>query len=690
MHEPDPDQLLDQLDEQQRVVAANPTGAMVVRAGAGTGKTRAITYRIAYGVATGAYTPLNVMAVTFTRRAATEMRTRLKQLGCGTVLARTFHSAALSQLRYFWPAVVGGPIPEIVDRKASLVYAGASRLGITLSKEQMSDVAQEIEWAAVSLVGDHEYVARVTQNGRIPPAGLDAQTMAQLIASYNQAKADRGVMDLEDVLTLTCGMLEQRPDVLRQVRRQYRYFVVDEFQDVSPLQARLLDLWLGDRRSLCVVGDAAQTIYSFTGATDRYLREFTTKYPEARVVELVRDYRSTPQIVSLANHLMTRAKTTQSVRLEAQQPSGPMVQFHTYADDEDEAAQVAKQIAQLVAQGVPLKDMAILYRINAQSVAFEEALEDAGIAYIVRDAKQFFQRSEVRKTITTLMGLVRVSPTTTELGEVMRSGVAQFGWQPEPPEGPGKVRELWDYLNALVQLADTREESKMTLVELVAELKERVDNQAAPQVDGVTLSSLHAAKGLEWEAVFLVGCSDGLLPIKQATSSAEIEEELRLAYVGVTRAKRHLSVSYARARSAGGRGNRKVSPFFSRVWPDVGRAQPKHRRATSKQETSKFLAEADPEEAETFERLREWRGAVAKQLGKPAYVVATDAALRNIAHARPKTLRMLGLLPGIGPVKLRTLGASILAVVAGGDIDEQAARAAAEWASDDVPPEPVG
>ncbi|MBD3688934.1 ATP-dependent DNA helicase UvrD2 [Nanchangia anserum] len=686
----DPSQLLDCLDENQRDVAAHPLGPMCVRAGAGTGKTRAITYRIAYGVATNQYTPTNVMAVTFTQRAAVEMSTRLQTIGVDRVAARTFHSAALRQLRFFWPTAVGGPFPELSARKASQVTAAASRLGIRIDTDRIRDLSQEIEWAAVSLVGDAEYPETVARLGRAVPAELDAHTMAKLLRVYQDTKSERGIIDFEDVLTLTCGMLEERPDIAAQIRQQYRHFVVDEYQDVSPLQARLLSLWLGDRRDICVVGDAAQTIYSFTGATERYLREFTTTYPEARVVELNRDYRSTPQIVSLANHLMSRAASTQSVHLRAIPESGPAVGFASYSDDEEEATQVAAQIGDLIRSGVAPSQIAILFRINAQSAAFEDALQRAGIGFVVHGGQKFFDREDVRRTVASLQAAARLTPQTTDLADAMRAAAEANGWTATAPERQGAVREKWNYLNALVELAGAREDGEITLAAFAAELLERASAQAAPEIDGVMLSSLHSAKGLEWEAVFLVGFSEGLIPFVRSRSDADmVEEELRLAYVGVTRAKRHLRISYARARTPGRRGNRKVSRFLTRVWPEVGRARsrPKRTRATSGNETQRFLGDATPEDAALFETLRSWRAQVAKQVGLPAYIIATDTALRDIAQARPRTLKHLGMLRGIGPAKLETFGAPILALVAGGELDAEVTRAAAAWASRDTSPE---
>ena len=301
------DAVLAALDPEQRAVATALRGPVCVLAGAGTGKTRAITHRIAYGVHAGVYAPGHVLAVTFTARAAGEMRGRLRQLGVGGVQARTFHSAALRQLSFFWPKVVGGQLPTLSASKAGLLAEAAGRSRLSLPGPAIRDVAAEVEWAKATRTAPDDYVAAAARAGRTPAADLAPAELARLYAAYEEVKRARGSIDFEDVLLLTVGILEDRPDVAAQVRGQYRHLVVDEYQDVNPLQQALLGLWLGGSEELCVVGDASQTIYSFTGATPQYLLRFRDRYPAAQVVRLVRDYRSTPQVVALANRLLARA-----------------------------------------------------------------------------------------------------------------------------------------------------------------------------------------------------------------------------------------------------------------------------------------------------------------------------------------------------------------------------------------------
>lgn len=656
------DALLEQLDPDQREVALALTGPVCVLAGAGTGKTRAITHRIAYGVRTGTYPATSVLAVTFTARAAGEMRTRLRDLGVSGVQARTFHAAALRQLSYFWPQVVGGAPPRILEHKAPAVAEAAARLALSVDRVTVRDLASEIEWAKVSLVPADDYVRAAAATDRPPPAGFDRSTVAHLISAYEDVKDAQGLVDFEDVLVMLGHMLESRRDVAEQVRAQYRHFVVDEYQDVSPAQQYLLDQWLGGRHELCVVGDPNQTIYSFTGATPHHLLTFADKHPGARVIRLSRDYRSTPQVVDLANRVRAAGRTRRApgVELVAQRPAGPPVGFTTYDDDEAEAAGIAQRIARLVAAGTPAAEVAVLYRTNAQSEAFEQALADAGIGYLVRGGERFFQRKEVRDAMVLLRGAAR-SMVEVPLADAVRDVLAGAGWSPEPPAARGAVRERWDALAALVTLADDlARDPAATTATLVAELDERAAAQHAPAVDGVTLASLHAAKGLEWDAVFLAGLSEGLVPISLAETDAAVAEERRLLYVGVTRAREVLELSFARSRTPGGRGSRRRSRFLEGIWPDDA---PGGRRAAGRRRSPAVELTGDHDPV-LFEALREWRSRVAAEVDRPAYTVLVDATLAGIAQSRPRTVAELARVRGIGPAKIDRYGPSLLAIVA--------------------------
>ncbi|MGW2675312.1 ATP-dependent DNA helicase UvrD2 [Streptomyces sp. NPDC001436] len=697
----DADAVLQGLDPEQREVATTLRGPVCVLAGAGTGKTRAITHRIAYGVRSGQLMPASVLAVTFTNRAAGEMRGRLRALGAGGVQARTFHSAALRQLQYFWPKAVGGDVPRLLERKVQFVAEAGARCRVRLDRGELRDVTGEIEWAKVTQTVPADYPAAALKAGREAPR--DPAEIAQIYSTYEQLKRDRGMIDFEDVLLLTVGILQDRRDIADQIRTQYQHFVVDEYQDVSPLQQRLLELWLGERDSLCVVGDASQTIYSFTGATPDHLLNFRTRYPHATVVKLVRDYRSTPQVVHLANGLLAQARgraAEHRLELLSQREPGPAPVYAEYPDEPAEAEGVARRVRDLIAAGVPAGEIAVLYRINAQSEVYEQALADAGVPYQLRGAERFFERAEVQKAVLALRGAARSAGNdpllddVVELGSQVRAVLSSTGWSPEPPAGSGAVRDQWESLAALVRLAEdfARSRPGAGLAELTVELEERKAAQHAPTVQGVTLASLHAAKGLEWDAVFLVGLTDGMVPITYAKTDEQVEEERRLLYVGVTRARLHLTLSWALSRAPGGRASRRPSRFLSGLRP--GSAAPGARtgvpaergarkrggrgpvlcrvcgRTLTEAGDIKLMRCADcPSDMDEglYERLREWRAVQSKLQGLPAYCVFTDKTLMAIAEAAPCEPGELSMISGVGGRKLDRYGADVLALCAGQD-----------------------
>lgn len=689
------------LDPEQRAVATAPRGPVCVLAGAGTGKTRALTHRIAHLAVSGQVVPRHVLAVTFTARAAGELRTRLRGLGVEGAQARTFHSAALRQLRYFWPSVVGGPVPDVVASKMSALAEAVQRCGQRVDRAVLRDLASEIEWAKVSQVPFDGYVQAQAKAGRESPGDLDPAAVAQVYAAYEQVKRDRSQLDFEDVLLLDVAMLEDSGAMATSVRDQYRTFLVDEYQDVNPVQQRLLDLWLGDRDDITVVGDAGQTIYSFTGATPSFLLGFGARHPGSTTVRLVRDYRSTPQVVALANQVIASATdVTASARLElvAQRPDGPAPTFAEHPDEPAEAAATAERIRGLIDSGVAARDIAVLYRVNAQSEVYEEAFAQAGVPYVVRGGERFFDRPEVRQGVTLLRGAARAGEGAGSLAADAAAVLASAGYQPEPPSGPGAARDRWESLGALVALAADLAQASTgaTLTDLVTELDERSASQHAPVVDGVTLASLHAAKGLEWDAVFLVGLVDGTLPITYARTPEQVAEERRLLYVGVTRAREHLALSWALSRSSGGRGQRRPSRFLDAIRPQTRteRARPsgggKGPRPARCVSCGRALATAVERklrhcsscevtvDLELFEQLRTWRRAVAEEASVPAFVVFTDATLTAVAQDRPTTRTQLLAVPGIGATKADRYGDDVLAIVAAAaaTTDESAATSA--------------
>ncbi len=652
------------LDDEQRTAAQAVTGPVCILAGAGTGKTRTITHRIAYGVHTGAYSGDQVLAVTFTARAAGELRSRLAGLGVGGVQARTFHAAAMRQLRYFAPRVLGGPMPGLVENKLRLVATAASRARLTTDRTSLRDLAGEIEWAKTTLATPDDYPVRAKAAGREPP--FEAAAVSAVYSGYESAKQRDGVLDFEDLLLVTAYALEEHPDVARQVRGQYRHFVVDEYQDVNPLQQRLLDAWLGGRAELCVVGDPNQTIYSFTGADPDYLLGFPDRYQDAEVVKLERDYRSTPQVVALANRLIGQAprrKGLPGLRLLGQRADGPEPRFTEHPDEPAEAAAVAARCRALVDAGTPAAEIAVLFRINAQSEVYENALTEVGVPYVLRGGARFFERPEVREAVLLLRGAAAAGHEPGMLVPSVRDVLASRGWAEHRPPPGGAARDRWQSLAALVDLAVDLVEADPTLdlARFVAHLAERADAQHAPTVQGVTLASMHAAKGLEWDVVFVVGLVDGVVPIAQSLSRPEaVEEERRLLYVAITRAREELMLSWSLARNPGAKRARPRSRFLTGLAPESGPSSPPARRTAKR---AKVVLEG--EAGELFERLRTWRSQTAQSASVPAYVVFTDATLQAIAETRPSTLRELSALPGIGARKLDLYGAGVLEAIGG-------------------------
>ncbi|MDR3107612.1 MAG: ATP-dependent DNA helicase UvrD2, partial [Bifidobacteriaceae bacterium] len=398
--------------------------------------------------------------------------------------------------------------------------------------------------------------------------------------------------------------------------------------------------------------------YSFAGASSRYLTDFQRRYPEAAIVELVRDYRSTPQVVSLANAVVRRGGEG-GVELIAQLPSGPAVSFRSFSDDAAEAAAVAAQISALVAQGVPTADVAVLYRVNAQSEPVENALASAGIAYQVRGGERFFARREVRQAMAALKTQLRVEapePTLSQVDDVL----GRLGWSPAAPKEHGAVRGRWESLDALRALArELVDTGAGDLSQVIEAITARAVAGHAPAAAGVTLATLHSAKGLEWEAVFLIGLAEGLMPISLADTSADLAEERRLLYVGVTRAKRHLQLSYAKARTAGGNANRRHSRFLNGLWPTAELVAKKARGLEAPNQEDLSAAELA-----LFERLDEWRSAIAQTESRPAWAVLTDLTLRALAARRPGDVKALAAIPGIGPAKIELYGRDLLGLIA--------------------------
>ncbi len=531
-------EILASLDDEQRAVATAVRGPVCVIAGAGTGKTRAITHRLAYAVDIGVVDANRILALTFTARAAGEMRSRLRTLGVPNIAARTFHAAALKQLMYFWPQALGGRFPSLLTSKSGFLGEALDRAGIAVTKSPslLRDISGEIEWAKVMQIPSDEYAKSVEEGQRRLPtktqsksaaSRLGALDIARVYEAYESLKKQERAIDFEDVLLLTVGMLEEEREIRERVRDQYRYFTVDEYQDVSPLQQRLLDLWLGKREDICVVGDPAQTIYSIAGATPAFLLNFTKKYPDAEVIRLSAGYRSTPEIINLANTILRNGGLGHD--LDAVNSHGELPKSSAFTSESSELISVAEKVSETIKSGINPQAIAILARTNAQLEAIEDALNLAGIENQIRTAERFFERGAVREMVAAIRsGSVLSDPKGDWLSE-LRDLLKQFG-------------ENDKFARALIQLAhELSSDGIDSMRAFLRELEDRAEQNNPPALPGVTLATLHGAKGLEWDWVFIAGASASNLP----WASAPIEEERRLFYVGITRAKRSLAISYA-------------------------------------------------------------------------------------------------------------------------------------------------
>jgi len=533
-----PEEILKDLDAEQREAVTAIRGPVCVIAGAGTGKTRVITHRIAYAVASGVADPSKTLALTFTARAAGEMRARLRQLGVPNASARTFHSAALRQLMFFWPHSLGGQFPRLLTTKAPLLAASinASDTYLTQGAQTLRDISSEIEWAKSQEIAPHFYVDEAiaaSRNLMLPNGKSNKENLAEIAKVYEQYEATKKqerVIDFEDVLLLTVGMMEEDRAVRERVRDQYRYFTVDEYQDVSPLQQRLLNLWLGNREEICVVGDSAQTIYSFAGASSTFLLGFTKRFPQAKVVRLSRGYRSTPEIIRAANKVLRQAVSHQENQHElvSMNESGEQFTLTPFATTFDEARSVADRVAGLYQSDKNL-EIAILSRTNNQLDIFENELAKRGIPSQVKNSDRFFDRVDVRDAMKVIRQ-ASVLPSEDWYRD-LESVLKAFGNA--------------DYVQAFLNLGrDLKENGTTSLRQFLRELEDRAEQNNPPTLPGIVLATLHAAKGLEWDHVFLVGINEGTLPLSTIRGDAEVEEERRLFYVGLTRAKKQVHLSH--------------------------------------------------------------------------------------------------------------------------------------------------
>ncbi len=692
----DADTLLADLEPAQREAVTTVRGPLVILAGAGTGKTRVISRRVAYALATDAVRPSDVLVVTFTDKAATEMRERLAAAGRRGVSAFTFHAAALRQLRHFWPRIHGGELPSVLSSKASLLMPLARSLPGGYRYLAVRDLAAEIEWAKARRISPAGYVDGVAAQGHDGP--LPPDLMARLYRDYEAARERVGVIDFEDMLGRTVELLETDEAAAAEVRDRYRWFSVDEYQDTNPLQQALLDAWLGGRDDIAVVGDEDQTIYTFTGATSDHLTGFTTRYPAAHVVRLESNFRSTPQVLALANRVLAagRAATDERAPGAAPRPAkrlvptldaGPAPHIAGYDTDEAELRAVTDGIRALARDGTVHGEMAVLVRTNAQLPTLEAGLGAAGIPFHVR-GERFFARPEVRRALRVAATLDRPARVDAALAmrRVAESTAGDLA-EAAPPVAalPARLAEAFERELGVRRddepdgdAARERHAAVVTLLELaedlaagdrdadvagfLTEVERRADAESGGAINGVELLTYHRAKGLEWDAVFLPALEEGTLPIRQAGDPDELAEERRLLYVGITRARRHLWLSWARRRTAatGREGRRSRSRFLDGLIPVPARTV----RVLPAEPAPKVAGE---DRSPISNALRAWRTARARADAIAPFIVFHDSTIEAIADRRPRTIPELRRVPGVGPMKLDRYGEEIITIIVQAD-----------------------
>ena len=688
-----PDAILQGLNDEQRDAVATVEGPLCILAGAGSGKTTTITRRIANQVATGAFEPGSIMAVTFTDRAAGEMRARLESLGVPGVRARTFHSAALAQLRFF----SSDQPPQILPSKGMALRQIANTLPKPYRFRPAADLATEIEWAKNRRLTPENYERHAGDHE--PPIPLDL--MARVFERYERGKRDRGLMDFEDLLELTIQMFSKDEWAVERFAAKYRTFTVDEYQDVNLLQETLLRAWVGDRDGLCVVGDDYQSIYGFTGATPDYLLEMPKRFVNTKVVRLETNYRSTPQVLDVANRLVPRLGGAEKV-LRSAREGGPEPALRRFSDPAAELRYLVQRVQELNEAGVAFEEIAILYRANFRSEDYEEVLAAAAVPYQVTDGA-FLSRATARQMLAALK-----RSSSMSVAADVRKIAERAGFVDEPADDLG-AQELTrqNDLARFVRLAAEFDDGSRSAKDFVADIEVRFSGGGHGR--GVNLLTLHRAKGLEFEAVFLPRLEEGELPFKRAKSDDAIAEERRLFYVGLTRAKTHLGVTWVND------GRRKGSRFVGELMQD-GRSRAAADRRPAQEEVivaaegleiamsggySGTIVELEDERAvveldggsllaiaygEVVEAdgkklplgapsapddgllaaLKSWRLDRAKADGMPAFVIFHDATLEAIANRKPRSIEELGEVSGVGPTKLERYGSQILELTSAG------------------------
>ena len=668
---------LDHLDPEQRAVAEAVRGRVVVIATAGSGKTRAITYRIANAVHSRVHDPATGLALSFTTRAANQLKRRVTELGVEGLTTATFHAAALRQLNFFWPRVFGGNAWKIGNNRGNVLDEVSAKLRLDLSPTGRRTLLSEIDWAKASGLDPMAY-----QELERTLTDIDSKTVGEVWGRYEDLCHTRRIIDFDDVLSLTVGMMSSRPDVVTEIRRRYTWFTVDEYQDITPLQNALLQLWVGERAELCVVGDPAQTIYSFAGAQANYLKSFADDHSDATLIELVRTYRCPPSVVSAANSLMA-SQPDASVSMVSQRDIAGSFSVKSYADETAEAQSIAQEISTLLARGIDPREIAILLRINSMSEVFERAFDELQIPYSVRGGSRFFDRREIKQALLQLKAF-SFSESTLSIVDAVRTVLGNVGWQSAPPAGQSEAKESWEALSGLLALAqDVQDSGKNTLQEFFEVVAQRTMAQDHPNAATVMVTTMHAAKGLEWQHVFIPSVNEGVIPFVQQAKPNEIDEERRLLYVAITRASEAAYLSSTQERFT-----QPASP--SRFLAELGQAvesvaavprvvKPEKAQAPVVMRCSNCGAGLlEPIEQATLTcnkcpdkrntaiaaALKSWRDETAEQLDQIPWLLLSDVTIDALSALQPEDYQSLGNVSGMREHKVNQFGAEILSIIA--------------------------
>ncbi|MCA1840790.1 MAG: ATP-dependent DNA helicase UvrD2 [Actinobacteria bacterium] len=639
------------LNEQQCQALSILRGPVCILAGAGSGKTTTITRRIANQVRTGTFLPSEILAVTFTDKAAKEMVSRLRTLSVQEVRARTFHSEALSQYRRFTTEPF-----EILGSKGAILASLVQSLPMPYRFTSLRDIATEIEWAKNQRIRPSQYEARLGDHEGPIPEDL----MTRVFASYEKRKQASRQIDFEDLLENTISIFESNLSALSEVRESYRSFTVDEYQDVNVLQQTLLDLWLGERDDLCVVGDDYQSIFSFTGASARYLLDFPKRFPACNVITLTTNYRSTPEILSVANRLAPLLEGKPKI-LRPAVPAGPSPTISRFTLAEEEVDFIVRKTKELRHDGTGWSQIAVLYRINGRSEELESAFAKAKIPFQVKDSV-FLRRPAARSILARLRRSSKL-PAASTVHELAN----ELGYEPDSDHSGDEATRQAD-LARFIALASGAEGD---IASFIKDLEKRFASDES--ADGVQILTYHRAKGLEFQSVFLPRCEDKELPFALSKTPQQIAEERRLFYVGITRAKRDLFITWVTLRSNERKKAQSASVFLQEIgWVDraangaTGSAGSSGPAATAVQGTKKprVVESVDARDKALFEALRNWRLDKSKQEAVPAYVVFHDRTLAQIVSVRPKDAGALAAIPGIGSTKCARYADEVLKIVA--------------------------